>query len=159
MKRLRVMVLALVLTVALAVPLAVPVLAWVPDTNPVLIGMWHLDDNAEDSGGNGLNGTETLVSYAGGEHGQALSVGTTGWISVPDNVLLEPSDITVEAWVKRLGSPGGAIYIVSKYLPNRHGGYSSYGLYTGSGGMRFYIGYTGSWIGTPQASAAAVWDG
>ena len=128
---------------------------------PGIVGQWHLDGNANDSSGNNLNGAVSLsgASFVSGKFGQALSVDGTGYVQVPDSTLLEPSEITVEAWVKRLGSPGGAKYIVSKYLPNKHGAYSSYGLYTGSGGLRFYIGYSGGWIGSPQASASAVWDG
>ena len=129
--------------------------------SPDLVGLWHFDGDALDSSGNGLDGSLSLsgASFVVDGFGQALNVDGAGWVQVPDSSLLEPSEITVEAWVKRLGSPGGAKYIVSKYLPNKYGSYSSYGLYTGSGGIRFYIGYTSSWIGSPQASAAAVWDG
>ena len=131
------------------------------DANPGLVGLWRFKGDANDSSENGLNGTlsPSGASFVVDGFEQALNVDGTGWVQVTDSVLLEPSEITVEAWVKRLGSPGGAIYIVSKYLPNRYGSYSSYGLYTGSGGIRFYIGYTSSWIGSPEASAAAVWNG
>jgi len=149
---------ALVLAVSL---MLVPAASVGASPGPGIVGLWHLDGNANDSSGNNLNGTVSPsgASFVSGKFGQALSVDGTGYVQVPDSTLLEPSEITVEAWVKRLGSPGSTRYIVSKYLPNKHGAYSSYGLYTGSGGLRFYIGYSGSWIGSPQASASAVWDG
>jgi len=86
-----------------------------------LVGLWHLDGNALDSSVNGLDGELSLfgASFVVDGFGQALNVDGTGWVQVPDLSLLEPSEITVEAWVKRLGSPGGAKYIVSKYLPNK----------------------------------------
>ena len=126
-----------------------------------LVGLWRFNGDANDSSDNGLNGTfsSSGASLVVDGFEQALNVDGTGWVQVPDSSLLEPSEITVEAWVKRLGSPGSAKYIVSKYLPDRHGSYSSYGLYTGSGGLRFYIGYATSWIGSPQAPALVVWDG
>ena len=130
-----------------------------------LVGRWNFDEEigastVTDSSGNGNTGTVVgATTGVSGKFGNALSFDGGDWVVVPDSSLLEPDEVTVEAWVKRLGSPGGAIYIVSKYLPNRYGSYSSYGLYTGSGGIRFYIGYTTSWIGSPQALASAVWDG
>ena len=129
--------------------------------DPGLVGLWRFKGDANDSSENGLNGTlsPSGASFVVDGFEQALNVDGTGWVQVTDSVLLEPFEITVEAWVKKFGSPGGAKYIVSKYLPNKYGSYSSYGLYTGSGGIRFYIGYTSSWIGSPQASAEAVWNG
>jgi hypothetical protein len=137
--------------------------------DPVLVLAARWDFNTITAGGtvadlsgNGNTGNvfgATLEDSGRTGYGNALSFNGNDYVMVTDSSLLEPSEITVEAWVKRLGSPGGAIYIVSKYLPDRYGGYSSYGLYTGSGGICFYIGYAGSWIGSPQAAAAAVWDG
>jgi hypothetical protein len=44
-------------------------------------------------------------------------------------------------------------------LPDKPGSYSSYGLYTGaSGGLRFYIGYSTSWVASPDAGTG-IWDG
>jgi len=129
--------------------------------SPDLVGLWHFDGDALDSSGKGLDGALSLsgASFVVDGFGQALNVDGTGWVQVPDSSLLEPSEITVEAWVKRLGSPGAAKYIVSKYLPNKYGSYSSYGLYTGSGGIRFYIGLNSGWIGSAQAPVSVIWDG
>ena len=130
-----------------------------------LVGLWHLDGNSLDSSGNGLGGalSPSGASFVVDGFEQALNVDGTGWVQVPDSLLLEPSEITVEAWVKRLGSPGSCRYIVSKYLPDHHGGYSSYGLYSGGGGgIRFYIGYSGSTSGvilSPAVAPTIIWDG
>ena len=128
-----------------------------------LVGLWHLDGNALDSSVNGLDGELSLfgASFVVDGFGQALNVDGTGWVQVPDSSLLEPSEITVEAWVKRLGSPGSCRYIVSKYLPDHHGGYSSYGLYSGGGGgIQFYIGHAyGGVILSPAVASTTIWDG
>jgi len=130
--------------------------------SPDLVGLWHFDGDTLDSSGKGLDGALSLsgASFVVDGFGQALNVDGTGWVQIPDSSLLEPSEITVEAWVKKQGSPGGAKYIVSKYLPNKYGSYSSYGLYTGgSGGIQFYIGYTSWVIFSPAVSPSTIWDG
>jgi hypothetical protein len=74
-------------------------------------------------------------------------------------VALEPSQVTVVAWVKAASSPGAYRYIIAD------GGSSacepsSYALYTGaSGGLQFYIG-DGSpgGIVSPDAGTG-IWDG
>jgi len=127
-----------------------------------LVGWWKLDQNAGDSSGNSLNGTFVGIPdwQLHTDFGHANNFNGSSYVEVPDNALLEPVDtITVEAWVKKLGSPGGAKYIVSKYLPNRYGSYSSYGLYTGGGGLRFYVGKTSGWTASPEALASVVWNG
>jgi len=126
-----------------------------------LVGWWKLDQNEEDSSTNNLDGNlvgnENYVTHTG--FGYAHNFDGATYIEVADNPLLEPVDtLTVEAWVKRSGSPGGAKYIVSKYLPDRFGSYSSYGLYSGSGGLRFYVGNTSGWTASPEATAAQVWN-
>jgi 5-hydroxyisourate hydrolase-like protein (transthyretin family) len=122
-----------------------------------LVGLWHFDEGigsiASDLSGNGNDGT-----LSGGKFGNALNFDGNDYVEILDSSSLEPNAITVEAWVKS-SSIGAYRYIVSKYLPTRPGIYSSYGLYTGSsGGLRFYIGYGSSWIGSPDAGIG-VWDG
>ena len=97
-------------------------------------GLWHLDK----------------------EFGTALDFDSNDYVAVPDSTILEPANITVEAWVKRLGPLGTYKYILNKqYGP----GWASYGLYTGStGGLMFYIG-TGSWYHLSPDAGASVWDG
>jgi hypothetical protein len=154
MKKLFHLVITLVFLMVLATTAS---LVW---ANGGLVSYWPLDGTANDAV-NGNHGTNYGADYVAGKYGQALYFDGSDYVEVPDDDSLEPVDtISVLAWVKRLGSPGGAKYIVSKYLPEHHGSHSSYGLYSGSGGLRFYVGRTtGSWIGSPQATAGAVWDG
>ena len=128
-----------------------------------LVALWHFDENsgttAYDSTENINDGTISGASWVDGKLGKSLSFDGNDYVMVPDSSLLEPDRITVEAWVKSSGTPGNYKYIVSKYLPTRPGSYSSYGLYTGSSsGLRFYIGYTSSWVASPDAGVG-VWDG
>ncbi len=135
-------------------------------TDPGLIGLWRFNGDASDSSGNGLNGTVHGATYVTSPMGQALSF-AGNWVSIPDNSLLEPSSITIEAWVKRSGSPGILNYIVAKpsggtYTP-------SYGLFTGTasglGGVQLYIGESNNSAGassyylSPEIPPGRVWDG
>ena len=72
--------------------------------------------------------------------------------------LLEPARVTAEAWVRRAGSPGAFVYVLSKGAGGCNA--ASYALYTGSeGGLTFYV-YDGSsyWLASSVA-AASIWDG
>ncbi len=121
--------LACILIIAYATPTKAQ---YLPDEYTV--GLWHLDK----------------------EFGTALDFDKNDYIAVPDSTILEPSNVTVEAWVKRLGSPGTSSYIVSKHYGT---GWNSYGLYSGStGGLMFYIGTTSRYYLSPDAGVG-VWDG
>ncbi len=128
-----------------------------------LVALWHFDEDsgaiAYDSTANGNDGTISGTSWVDGKLGKALNFDGNDYVIVPDSSLLEPDRITVEAWVKKSGTPGSYRYIVSKYLPTKPGSYSSYGLYTASsGGLRFYIGLSSTWVASPDAGTG-VWDG
>lgn len=133
---------------------------------PSLVGLWHLDEGtgitAYDSSGNPNDGTlMSDTSWTSGKFGNALSFdGIDDYVDVPDSLTLEPSAITVEAWVKNSGTPGIYKYIISKVYDAKLGSYSSYAFYTGgSGGLRFYVGSAStSWVGSPDAGAS-LWDG
>ena len=67
-----------------------------------LIGWWPGDGNANDIA-DALNGTLMggATATAVGEVGQAFSFdGTNGYVSIPNSTALEPTNLTVEAWVK-----------------------------------------------------------
>jgi hypothetical protein len=130
-----------------------------------LVGDWPFDESggttAADISGHGNNGTLSGgVQWVAGHTGTALSFdGSTGRVQVPDQPSLEPAQITVQAWVKRAGSPGDFKYILGKGASGCQA--SSYGLYTGAnGGLAFYVAADSglSFARSPDAGAG-VWDG
>jgi hypothetical protein len=90
--------------------------------------------------------------------GSALRFGGDDYVQIPDSTSLEPSKLTVAAWVRGTSSPGPFRYVVAKGATDCASG--SYGLYTGdNGGLAFYIGDgTQTYSRSPQAPAS-VWDG
>lgn len=126
-----------------------------------IVGDWHLDENAGgiayDSSGYGNQGTINAATWTDGKYNPALSFDGDDNVVVNDSDTLEPEKVTLEAWVKRDGTPGTYKYIAGKYYSGNNG---SYNLYTGSsGGLRFYIGYSSTqWIPSPDAGTG-VWDG
>ncbi len=122
--------LASMLTIAYVTPAKAQ---YLPDEYTV--GLWHLDK----------------------EFGTALSFdGIDDYVAVPDSIILEPANVTAEAWVKRLGSPGTYKYILSKHYGSS---WNSYGLYTGTtGGLKFYIGTVSGFYPSPDPGAG-IWDG
>ncbi|MGH8574526.1 MAG: LamG domain-containing protein, partial [Gammaproteobacteria bacterium] len=72
--------------------------------------------------------------------------------------VLAPGAITVEAWVRRLSTPGQFRYVVSSGA--RGCEFSSFGLYTGSGdGLAFYVSHADGYVVSPSAAPTSVWDG
>jgi hypothetical protein len=116
-----------------------------------------------DVSGHGNNGTlGGGVQWVAGHSGRALSFdGSTGQVQVSDQPSLEPAQITVQAWIKRTGSPGNFKYIVAKGASGCQSG--SYGLYSGpNGGLMFYVATaTASGLAYAQSPDAGtgVWDG
>jgi hypothetical protein len=147
-------------SIAFAVVLAVAVTTSLVQANSVgLVSYWPFDVDVNDAF-NGNHGNNHGATFVPGVLGQALYFDGTTYVEVANDPSLEPVDtIAVAAWVKRSGSPGTCKYIVSKYLPDRFGSHSSYGLYTGGGGLRFYVGHYSGWRSSPQAAASLVWDG
>lgn len=152
---------AILLVVALALALGlVPAASVGANPTPAIQGLWHFDETmgttAADSSGNGNDGT--LVgdtAWVAGKFGNALSFDGAGdRVEVARDASLEPSNVTVECWVK--GSTLKSYqYIVAKYYT---GGHASYGLYTGSSkGLFFYVS-DGSYALSNDAGTG-VWDG
>ena len=99
MKKVLFPILALVLALGLALPMAAVVGA---SPDPGLVGLWHFDDNALDSSGNGNDGTVYGgVGYVAGMFDNALSFdGTDDYVEVAHADSLDmTSAYTVEAWV------------------------------------------------------------
>ncbi len=132
-----------------------------------LIGWWPFSGNANDAGGNHINGTVNGAVYTIdrlGNMGSALSLdGENDWIDLGDRIQLNPGirDITVSAWIKTKSSNGMRIY--SK---GTHGG-SQPGydimIYPNSGGKAAVIYCPGNIGSTPYEkivySNSAVNDG
>lgn len=134
--------------------------------NSNLVGQWRLDQGtgtvAADTSGFGDNGTILgPASWIGGPGGGALEFdGGTARVVVPDAPQLDPpNQVSVSAWIERVGSPGAYRYVVSK---GGHGCVAaSYGLYSGpNGGLQFYVsrGHGAIYARSPDAGQS-VWDG
>ena len=85
--------------------------------------------------------------------------GGADYVRIPNNPLLEPENVTVDAWVRAAGSPGRYRYIVAKGADACGG--SSYALYTGTnGGLVFYIAGPPKLLAVPSPPASStIWDG
>ena len=95
-----------------------------------LVALWHLDGNANDSTGNGNDGTLKPIGSeptweSPGKFGGALSFdGSDDYVEVYNSTSLKPSNITVECWVRGNNPVGNYRYIVAKSYVI---GYASYG--------------------------------
>ena len=138
--------------------------------DPSLVGYWSFNEGKGtkiyDQSGKNNNGTLYLGSSGNTDPAKAWSPGISGTalsfdgvddgVTINNSENLKPSKVTLEAWVKSPGSPGTTKYIADKYYSS---GYGSYGLYTGSsGGLKFYIGSSGTYIASPDAGTG-IWDG
>jgi hypothetical protein len=135
-----------------------------------LVGEWPLDEGAgqvaRDRSGFGNDARLGVTDGADGADPQWVG-GVSGWglrfdggdaLVLRDATVLEPANVTIEAWVRRAGTPGTYAYVVSKGSVACN--FSSYGLYTGSGGgMAFYVSGGSGYVVSPAASPAQVWDG
>jgi hypothetical protein len=129
---------------------------------PSLLAQWPLDGTAADTSGHGLDGTLGLGSaqptWITGVAGSALSFDGAYYVTVNDNPILEPAHVAVDAWVRRVGSPGNWRYVLSKGSVNCDR--SAYGLYSGwSGGMAFYVSDANEDVISPEVPPSVVWDG
>ncbi len=122
---------------------------------------WRLDEGsgttAADSSANGLPGTVQGATWVSRRSGSALSFASwSDRVVVPRNILLEPTTVTVDAWVRANGTPGQWAQIVGK--GETVCTTASYSLYTGSGsGLAFFIGNGSSAILSPTVSTS-IWD-
>ena len=136
-----------------------------------LAGEWKFDEGAgqvaADSSSSGLTARLGISSgpdgadptWVSGVSGSALRFDGGDAVVLPDSRVLEPAQISVEAWVRRNGTPGRYAYVLSKGAAGCLT--SSYGLYTGNdGGMAFYVsrGST-NYVISPAAAPARIWDG
>ncbi|NIO22624.1 MAG: hypothetical protein GTN38_01170, partial [Candidatus Aenigmarchaeota archaeon] len=83
------------------------------------VAFWHFDEGfgqiASDSSGNGNDGTVNGANWTSGISGSALSFdGVNDYVSVPENDILDPSEITIDAWVRINSMPIKNSDIVAK---------------------------------------------
>ena len=66
-----------------------------------LVGLWHLDENADDSSGNNNHGTiNGAVCGVAGQFGNACSFdGNNDYISIPDDMVDLTADFSVAIWI------------------------------------------------------------
>jgi hypothetical protein len=155
----------LLLLIALQAALASPAAA-----EP--LGKWALDEGAgqiaTDATGGGHDGQLGESSQAD-SHDPAWVPGRFGsglrfdgdrdlFISIRNPLDLLPARVTVEAWVRRLGTPGNWRYVFSSGSTECVA--APYGLYSGfGGGLAFYVSDSASYVLSPEAMPAEVWDG
>jgi hypothetical protein len=129
---------------------------------------WHLDSvdaqsgGTPDSSGYGNHGVVSAADLGPGRFAQGLTFTSqpraSSEVVVPASQSLEPSTVTVLAWVRAAQSPGSLRYVVSKGAMACTA--ASYALYTGGGGgLQFYL-YDGNqtWL-SPAVAPGSVWDG
>ncbi|MGK2936530.1 MAG: LamG-like jellyroll fold domain-containing protein [Solirubrobacteraceae bacterium] len=129
---------------------------------------WPLDaatpgGTVVDTSGNGLNAELRFGAavVGGGRFGGALdpaeiqNQSSGAW--APSSPALEPTRLSVVAWVKRTGSPGTYRYLVGKGANGCSG--PSYALYAnGNGRLQFVVSNGAAGRVSPEAPVS-VWDG
>jgi hypothetical protein len=132
---------------------------------------WGFDEGsgqvAADSGPNAVSGrlgssdapdAADPAWTSGHDGGSALAFNGWQYVAAPDTTALEPAHVTVDAWVRRSGSPGLWRYVLSKGSVGCDR--SAYGMYSGwTGGISFYVSNATHYTISPEAPASVVWDG
>jgi hypothetical protein len=156
----------LIVTMLAAMALALPASAHAA----TVVGEWPFDEGsgpvAHDISGSGLDGRLGVEAgpdgadplWVPGIAGSALRFDGGDAVVVPDSPMLEPAKVSIEAWVRRQGTPGAYAYVLSK--GSRGCDFSSYGLYTGAGGgIAFYVSDGSGYVVAPAAAPNRIWDG
>jgi Concanavalin A-like lectin/glucanases superfamily len=129
------------------------------------VGVWPLNEGkgtaANDISGHRDNGSlEGLAQWTKGRFQDGVAFnGNAAAVNVPGSPVLEPTTVSVSAWVDSATSPGNDKYIVAKGANGCLA--ASYGLYTGvNGGLQFYASSNQglSWTISPDAGQS-VWNG
>jgi Concanavalin A-like lectin/glucanases superfamily len=144
--------------------------SYAPYASPLdnIVGNWHFDEGAGqylwDSSGYGRN------AYLGSSPSDpnaptwitrrfdttALHFNGKNTVQVTNSANLEPQKISVEAWVRSPISPGINRYIITKNPTTCS--WAAYALYTGEGGLRFFIGNSSLYVESPTAGTT-IWNG
>ncbi len=127
------------------------------DFSRSLVARYSGEQNFNDSVG-GNNGTQVGgVGFDPGKFGSAFSF-DDNYVSVPNAPSLEPTTVSVEAWVNSWFTQPSKVYVLAK------GGNgdlrSSYALYTGANSGLVFSVYDGDFtnVESPEAGAG-IWDG
>jgi Concanavalin A-like lectin/glucanases superfamily len=133
-----------------------------------IVGNWHLDEGrgkiAQDSSGNfntgnlkADTGSKTPPTWIDRKFDTAaLHFGGQGSVEIPNSPVLEPANITLEAWVKRAPGAVSSEYVMSKGADGCR--FASYAFYTGnSKGLFFYISDGKTYVESPDAGTS-IWD-
>src|SRR5262249_30729031 len=125
-----------------------------------LVSWWQAEGDATDAL-SANNGTNQGASFVPGRVGQAFGFAGSGEVLVPSSASLQPSTITVMAWVKHLGFPGPNNYLVSKGAQDCQA--ASYALYTSAQTPNLLFGVFDG-VNGPQSPDTGppgidVWDG
>ena len=92
-----------------------------------LIAEYHFDGNAKDSSEKGNNGSVSGSVYIDGKFGQALSFdGENDFVRVPDSISLNPTSLTIEAWIFVNSSKSSWHSILTKMDKLQDSGYELY---------------------------------
>jgi Concanavalin A-like lectin/glucanases superfamily len=136
------------------------------------VGWWRFDEtvgqvigDASGAGNSGFLGSTTVADpddaawLTPGRLGpSALSFFPQNFAQVPVSNALQPTAVSVQAWVQAPDSPGTFRYIVGKGASDCTA--ASYALYTGpDGGAGFYIFNGSNFVVSPLAASSGVWDG
>lgn len=105
--------------------------------HPNLKAWWRLDGNSQDSSGNGLNGTDTSITYNGATFGKGAALTPSGYISMGNVLGFETNQPhSIGAWLT--GSQNLDSNLIGKQLNS--GNYAGFGLGTRlNSGYQVYI--------------------
>ncbi len=124
-----------------------------------LVSWFKGEGNANNSSGGNPGTLNNGVAFADGMVGQAFSFdGVDDYVHVPNSPNLEPSTVSVEAWVNSSVADQPNRYLVAKGA----NGYvaASYALYTGaSGGLSFYVYDRDAGFAVSPSANTEIWDG
>lgn len=136
------------------------------------LGQWPLNEGsgqvAADVSGRGIEGRLGALpgpdaqdpAWVAGRLGSGLRFDDQldQYVAIRDPSAFQPARVSVEAWVRRLGTPGQWRYVVSSGATGCRS--APYGLYSGfGGGLGFYVSDSDGYVLAPEAAPAAVWDG
>jgi Concanavalin A-like lectin/glucanases superfamily len=137
-----------------------------------LLGAWPLDEGrgqvAADISGAGHTGRLGALAgpdaddpdWVAGRLGKALRFDgeRNQHVEISAHATLRPARLTVDGWIRRLGTPGRWRYVFSGGASGCHA--APYGLYSGpGGGLAFYVSDDAHYVLSPEAAPASVWDG